>query len=90
MVEDGLAVMDDLLEDRITALKAERETSAASLARAVGENRPPIVIPTDRTVEFSKLMQDQLTSGDIKFRKAYFGATIDRVEVADGQIRIRG
>ena len=35
-------------------------------------------------------MRDQLTTGDIPFRKANLGAIIDRVEVDDYQIRIMG
>jgi site-specific DNA recombinase len=90
MVEDGVATMDDLLKDRITALKADRETAHAALDRARGANRAPIVIPGDKIEAFGRLMRDRLTTGDVPFRKAYLGAIIDRVEVDDHQIRICG
>ncbi len=90
LVEDGLAELDDVLKDRITALKAERDAAHAALARAQGANRPPIVISSDKVAAFGHLMRERLTTGDIPFRKAYLGAIIDRIEVDDAQIRIMG
>ena len=90
MVEDGLADMDDLLKGRLAALKADRETAHAALARARGTNRAPIVIPGDKIAAFGRLMRDRLTTGEIPFRRAYLSAIIDRVEVDDHQIRICG
>lgn len=90
MVEDGLAEMDDLLKDRVAALKADRDTAHTALARARGANRAPIVIPAEKVAEFGELMRERLTTGDVPFRKAYLGAIIDRVEVDDGHIRICG
>ena len=34
LVEDGVAEMDDILKDRITALKADRDGAQAALERA--------------------------------------------------------
>ena len=82
--------MDDLLKDRIAALKADRETAHAALDRARGANRAPIVIPDEKIEAFGRLMRERLTAADIPFRKAYLGAIIDRVEVDDSQIRICG
>ena len=48
------------------------------------------MIPPEKVVEFGKLMRERLTTGDVPFRKAYLGATIDRMEVDDRQIRICG
>ena len=90
LVEDGLADMDDILKDRITALKAERETAYAAAERAKGTNGPPVTIAPAKIEAFGNLMRGQLTSGDIPFRKAYLGAIIDRVEVDDTIIRIMG
>jgi site-specific DNA recombinase len=90
MVEDGVAEMDDILKDRITALKAEREITRAAVERASGANRPPIVIEPARIAAFGTAMRERLTSGEIPYRKAHLGALIDRVEVDDHQIRIRG
>ena len=90
MVEDGIAEMDDVLKNRITALKAERETARATLDRATGANRPPIAIPGDKIKAFASAMRERLTAGEIPFRKAYLGAIINRIEVDDDQIRILG
>lgn len=90
LVEDGLAEMDDVLKDRITALKTERDNTRAALDRAAGTNRAPIIIEQARIAAFGTLMRERLTTGEIPFRKAYLGAIIDRVEVDDHQIRIRG
>jgi hypothetical protein len=90
MVEDGVAAMDDLLKDRIAALKADRETAHAALDRTSGGNRANIIIPGDTMAAFGALMRERLTTGDSLFRKAYLGAIIDRVEVDDQQIRICG
>ena len=90
LVEDGVSEMDDILKNRITALKAERDSTRAALDRATGANRPPISLDPMKIAAFGKLMREQPTSGDIPFRKAYLGAIIDRVEVDDHQIRICG
>ena len=69
MVEDGLAEMDDLLKDRIAALKADRETAHAALARARGTNRAPIVIPGDKIAAFGKLMRERCQSARFRSEK---------------------
>lgn len=90
MVEDGIAEMDNLLKDRITTLKVDRDTAWAAVQRARGANRPPIVIEQARLEAFASAMRDRLSTGEVPFRKAYLGAIIDRVEVDDAQIRILG
>lgn len=89
LVEDGNAVVDDILHVRITALKAERDIARATLQRAAGVIRPPTIDPAKITA-FGKLMRERLTTGEIPFRKAYLSAIIDRIEADDGQIRIHG
>ena len=42
----------------------------------------------DLIARFSTTMREQVTSGEIAFRKAYMGAIIDRIEVDDREIRI--
>lgn len=80
--------MDDILKDRITALKAERETAYAAADRARGTSRPAATIAPAKIEAFGNLMRERLTTGDIPFRNAYLGAIIDRVEVDDAIIRI--
>ncbi len=90
LVEDGVAELDDLLKQRINALKTDREIALEAVARARGANRPPIVIEQSQIEAFGQLMHDRLTSGDVVFRKAYLSAVVDRVEVDDDRIRIFG
>ena len=35
-------------------------------------------------------MRENLTTGDVPFRKAYLGSLIDRIEVGKGEVRIVG
>ncbi len=39
---------------------------------------------------FGEQMREQITSGEIPFRKAYLGAIVDRIEVDDREVRILG
>jgi hypothetical protein len=90
LVEDGVAEMDDILKDRITALKADRDRLQAALGSAKSGTRPPTDISPILVERFGILMREKLTSGEVPFRKAYLGAIIDRVEVDDDKIRIVG
>ncbi len=90
LIEDGIADMDDLLKDRVTALKTERESAHAALERARAARRPMVHISPTIVERFGQTMRERLTSGDISFRKAYLGSLIDRVEVDDHEIRIVG
>lgn len=45
----------------------------------------PIVIE-----RFGRTMRENLTTGEIPFRKTYLGSLVDRVEVDDREIRIVG
>ena len=90
MVEDGVAEIDDLLKDRIAILKAERETATAALARARTGGQQAVPLSRERIEAFALRMRDLLKRGEIPFRKAYIGAIIDKVEVADGCVRVYG
>ncbi len=90
LVEDGLADVDDILKNRITALKTERDTALVAAERARATNRPQIAIAPAKIEAFGKIMRERLTTGNIPFRKAYLGSIIDRVEVDDAVIRIMG
>ena len=90
LVEDGLTEMDDILKDRITALKSDGERVQGVLDRAKAGSQPVANISAAMVARFSQLMQERLTSGEVPFRKAYLRAIVDRVEVDDQQIRIIG
>ncbi|MGE3702886.1 MAG: recombinase family protein, partial [Hyphomicrobiaceae bacterium] len=90
LVEDGVTDPDELLQDRITALRADRDRARAALGRARAVVRPAVDISPIVVERFGQAMREKLTSGEMPFRKAYLGALIDRVEVDDREIRIVG
>jgi site-specific DNA recombinase len=90
LVEDGVTEMDEILKDRITALKADCERLQGVLDRAKAGSQPAANISAAMVARFSQLMQERLTSGEVPFRKAYLRAIVDRVEVDDQLIRIIG
>jgi DNA invertase Pin-like site-specific DNA recombinase len=90
MVEDGVADMDDLLKERIGALKFDRERAQAALDRIRATNVPASTIPADVIERFGRAMRENITTGEVPFRKAYLRSVIDRIEVDDDIIRITG
>ena len=90
MIEDGIAEMDDILRDRIAGLKIDRERIQTSLDRARTHAVPASDIPPAVVEEFGRMMRENITSGDIPFRKAYIQAVVDKVEVGDKRIKIIG
>jgi len=90
LVEDGVAEIDDVLKDRLNALKAERDTTKAALERAKASGGAPILIDPALLERFGRNMREQFTSGSIPFRKAYLRSLIDVIEVDDHAIRIMG
>jgi hypothetical protein len=90
LVEDGVTAMDDVLKDRITALKASRDRAQAALDRARAGMRPSVDISPVLVERFGETMREKLTTGEVPFRKAYLGSIVDRIEVDDREIRIVG
>ena len=90
LVEDGLTDLDDVLKDRLTELKAGRDRAKAALDRAKEQSASQIRIDPALTERFGRLMRENFASGSIPCRKAYLNALIDRIEVDDTQIRIKG
>ena len=90
MIEDGIAEMDDILRERIAGLKIDRERIQASLDRARTHAVPASDIPPAVVEEFGRMMRENITSGDIPFRKAYIQAVVDQVQVGDREVKIIG
>jgi site-specific DNA recombinase len=90
LVEDGLAQMDEILKDRISSLKAGREAAMAALDRARSTTHPAGDVSSLAIDRFARAMRERLTTGEIRFRKAYIGSIVDRIEVDDTQVRIMG
>ncbi|MCJ2136984.1 recombinase family protein [Methylobacterium sp. J-026] len=90
MIEEGMTDLDDILRDRLAALKQERDRAKAALDRIHVNARPPAEIAPDLIERFGRLMRENVTTGEIPFRKAWLQAIVDRVEVGADVIRIVG
>ena len=90
MVEDGVTEMDDILKSRIDALKLERNKATISLDRLKAASSVNIAIDPEAVERFGRVMQENITSGEAPFRKAYIRSMADRIEVDDNIIRIVG
>jgi site-specific DNA recombinase len=90
LVEDELTDLDEVLKDRLDALKAGRDRAKAALERAKEQSTPQIPINPALIERFGRIMQEHFTTGTVPFRKAYMRALIDVIEVDDKQIRIKG
>jgi site-specific DNA recombinase len=80
--------VDDPLEGRLAALKADWDRVDAALHRAESGVRPTVQISPVVLDRFGQLMREKLTTGEAPFRKAYLGSIVDRIEVDDREIRI--
>jgi site-specific DNA recombinase len=90
LVEDGLTDVDEVLKDRLNALKADRERAKAALERAKENSAPHIQIDPALIERFGRTMRENFSTGSIPFRKAYLRSLIDVVEIDDHQVRIKG
>ena len=90
LVEEGLTDLDEVLKDRLTKLKASRDRAKAALDRAKQHSACQIRIDPALIERFGRLMRENFASDSVPFRKAYLNALIDRIEVDDTQIRIKG
>ena len=90
LIEDGVAEMDDLLKDRITTLKADRDRAKEALNRARCGVRAKSEVTPEAVERFGTLMRGRVLEGDTPARKAWIGAIIDRIEVDKNAVRIFG
>ena len=90
LVEDGMTDLDDVLNDRLNDLKAERDRAKAALEAAKSQIAPAIRIDPALIERFGRTMREKFTSGSVPFRKAYLQSLIAIVEVNDHHIRIKG
>lgn len=81
LVEDGVAELDDLLQERITALKAYLEKAQAALDRARQEGSGDASLDPGKVAAFSRLMHDVLENRDNPTRKAYLRTLLGTLEV---------
>jgi site-specific DNA recombinase len=89
LVEEGLTDLDNVLKGRIVDLKLDRERAQAALDR-IRMPTSSVSIDPDAIMRFRRVMRENITAGDIPFRKAYIQSVVDRIEVDDHAIRIIG
>ena len=90
LIEDGLAEMDDLLKERITTLKGDRDRSREALIRARGNVKAKSEVTEEVVAKFGELMRQRIQEGNTPSRKAWLSSLIDRIEVDEGAIRMFG
>jgi site-specific DNA recombinase len=90
LIEDGIADIDDLLKERITTLKADRERSSEALSRARGNVKAKAEVTEGAVARFSELMRQRIQNGETPMRKAWLSSIVDRIEVKVGKIRMFG
>ncbi len=89
-IEVGVVELDDLLKERITVLKAERENALAAHDRAYSASGQDVTIDAEKVEAFSRLMREKMTTGDVHARKDVIRSVISGITVGDGRIRIIG
>lgn len=81
---------DPTLKERVAALKTTRDRAVEALDYAKRSSAAPIEIDPVAIDRFTRLMREQLVSGDVGARKAYLSAIVDAIVVSDSTIRIIG
>jgi site-specific DNA recombinase len=89
LVEDGLDV-DEVLKERLTTLKGDRDRAKATLERAREQSASRIQIDPALIERFGRTLRENFTTGSVPFRKAYLRSLLDVIEVDDNQVRIKG
>jgi site-specific DNA recombinase len=89
LVEDGVTDLDEVLKVRLADIKADRDRARSALDCIKGQS-PAARIDRAKIERFGSLMRQNITTGDVPFRKAYLRSFIDAVEVDDRVIRIHG
>src|SRR6516162_9654428 len=90
LVEEGLTGLDEMLRDRLASLKAQRDHAKVAMERVKERAAPQIRIEPELIVRFGRMMQENFSTGAVPFKKAYLQSLIERIEVDDDLVRIRG
>ena len=90
MVENGMTDLDDILKDRLANLKLDRDRAKTALDRIKSQTSSPTEFAPETIEHFGRMMRDNVTSGNVPFRKAYIQSVVDRIEVDDEVVRIVG
>ena len=90
LVEEGVAEMDDVLKERISTLKGDRDRSREALTRAQGNVKAKAEVTAESVAHYGQLVRNSLQSGDTSARKALLSTIVDRIEVDAGKVRVQG
>ena len=92
-IESGVADLDDpALKDRIAGLKATRDQAQADAerAQAMAEGSGQQAISPQMVRKFAKTARERMRIEGGGYRREHLRALAQRVEVADGEVRIMG
>ena len=89
-IEDGIAEIDDLLRGRIEVLKRDRERAQTALERATKNVAEAAEITPEMIAQFADTMRENITTGEVPFRKAYIRSVVERIQVDEKIIQIMG
>jgi site-specific DNA recombinase len=90
-IESGLADLDDdLFRQRVEAARLEFKIATEAKARVEKRDTRIVTISTDQIAGFAALMERNLTSGSVPFRKSYIATLVDQIDVSGDAIKIRG
>ncbi len=81
---------DPSLKERVAALKNARDRAVEAADYARKSSALPVQIDPIAIDRFTRLMREQLISGDVAARKAYLASIVDAVIVSEDKIRIIG
>jgi hypothetical protein len=73
LVEEGVAEMDATLKERIGTLRSARDIAFSALERAKSGGSQTAQLMPVLIEKFGRTMRENLTTGEIPFRKAYRG-----------------
>ncbi len=90
MVEDGITDLNDILKQRLSTLKIEREGSKVALDRITTANSLTKEINSETIEAIGRLIRENITTGPIPFRKTDIRSVVVRFEVDDNALRIIG
>lgn len=91
MVERGIAPLDEMLGNRLSALRQRREELIRLKAAAARQRRSPgLTLAPDQVEEFCGPMRERLLSADIATRQRYLRLFVERIEVDDAEVRLTG
>jgi site-specific DNA recombinase len=81
---------DPSLKERVAALKNARDRAVEASDYVRKSSALPLQIDPIAIDRFTRLMREQLISGDVAARKAYLASIVDAVIVSEDKIRIIG